>query len=154
MASKFRYRYSGGFLIGDWFYTIDIPTPWLYDTEADAMRDSTSYRFIKRDGEVVLAAYTDEKYEVGVDEKGQKCLYTWTVGQPFKTYTYEQFKELTTLTGGLYKQPYAAYMDGSGLVPVAETFNELFPDLAEGEREYIDNEAYFIFELDDRGQLV
>lgn len=152
---KYRYMSSGSFTPKKYeyhcdgadqrFLCVDIPSPYLHDSEGEAMKDEQfAYRFVADEGGVRIAVYPAEDFKVDMDENGKKCLKTWVVGQPFHYYDYEEFK---ALGGKIYEMPAACAKWESSDYETDVSFNELFPDLTSKDKPiYIDNEAYFIAE--------
>ena len=97
---QYKYRHKG---TDQRFLCIEIPSPYLHDSESEAMKDERfSYRFVAGKGDVRIAVYPGEGFEVGKDEDGAKCLKTWLVGHPFHYYNFEEFK---ALGGIIYEMP-------------------------------------------------
>jgi len=182
---KYRYMLSGTFTPEKYecihkgterdFLCIEIPSPFSYKNENEAMKDdSFSYRFVFVDGEVKIAVYPGEDFEVNKDANGRKCLKTWVKGEPFHFYNFEEFK---TLGGMIHEMPSDMIFHISETDNLSEdeliskleawksetkstswdekdyetnaTFTDLFPSLKPEDKPiYIDNEAYYIVKED------
>lgn len=155
------------------FLCIEIPSPFSHDNEKEAMRDdSFSHRFVFVDGEVKIAVYPGEDFEVDKDINGRKYLKTWVKGKPFHFYNFEEFKALGGMiyempSDMIYTMPEADSLSEDELISKLEawqnetgstswdakdyetkvTFADLFPSLKPGDKPiYIDDEAYCIVE--------
>lgn len=178
---KYRYIASGTFTPEKYecihkgtkrdFLCIEIPSPFSYKNENEAMKDdSFSHRFVFADGEVKIAVYPGEDFEVDKDTNGRKYLKTWVKGKPFHFYNFEEFK---TLGGMIFempsdmicRMPETDSLSEDELVSKLEiwqsetrsiswnakdyetnaTFADLFPSLKPEDKPiYIDDEAYYI----------
>lgn len=132
-------------------YEINIPSPFLYDSEEEAKHDSgLSYRFCmldKNEGPLVVI-FGGEDYELA-EENGQKYLKTWVTGNVLKTYTYDEFKA----AGGYIRKlkpefKNCGFIDSdTDFLDTDETFTDIFPNIVGGKLYYIDNEAYCIMPI-------
>ncbi len=154
------------------FLGIDIPSPFERNSEEDAEKDHTfAYRFAKKDGEVVIIIYAKEEVNLKTDENGEKYITVQAKGRTNLVYTYEAFK---SLGGVIYEMPKEAVLPLPSNVSekealeaaeewmketegfewsvtdyeINETFDDLFPGLDENEHIYIDDEAYYILEIE------
>lgn len=176
---KYRYMMSGSFSPEKYKYIhegtdhsllcIDIPAPYARNSENEAKKDGQlSYRFVSVEGEVLIAVYPGEDFEVATDDNGRKCLNTWAKGRPFHFYNYDGFKKLGGMVyempeSMIYRVPEDLNEDeiiarleeqinntketswNVGDYESKATFNELFPSLTpEDNPVYIDDEAYCI----------
>ena len=154
LKSKKQYRYvmGGMFTPTDGEeYEINIPSPFLHDTEAEAMKDSGfGYRFVWLDDAKgpELIIYENESFEV-IEEDNEKHLKVWVEGNVLKTYTFEEFK-----TAGGYIRMLKPECKGLGFinaetdfVDTDKTFRDVFPGMKKQKLYYIDNEAYCIVEV-------
>ena len=118
-------------------YTIDMETPFVYETESEAEKDSTVYRFRKEDKQVKLIAYPSEWLKTEVREDGTRYARPVVVGDPISKYTYRQFKDL----GGRLRK-IAAIEEGiystDEFIDAEESFVDLFPGIKPGEEIYIE----------------
>lgn len=149
MTTKYRYFMSGMFVPTDGEeYEINIPSPYLYDTEAEAMKDSSfAYRFALLDDAVgpEVLIYENENFEA-VEEGGKRYLNAWIEGNILRTYTFEEFKE----AGGYIKmlKPECkgnGFIDGNtDFLDTDKAFKDVFPNMKKQKLYYIDAEAYWI----------
>lgn len=152
MKKKYRYFMSGMFFATDGEeYEINIPSPFLYDSEDEAMKDENfAYRFIwlddTRGPEIIV--YEKENYKV-IKDGNKKYLKQWVEGNVLKTYTFEEFKNETgyirmlkpELKGCGYINAETDFLDTD------KTFRDVFPNMEKQKLYYIDNEAYYIEEI-------
>lgn len=154
MAKKYRYFMSGMFCPTDGEeYEINIPSHFLHDTESDAMKDGNfGYRFVwfAGDTEPIIIVYENEDFTV-VEDENRKYLKQWVEGCVVKTYTFEEFKN----AGGyirMLKPELKGYgfIDGNtDFLDTDKTFKDVFPNMQKQKLYYIDNEAYYIEEVDN-----
>jgi len=153
-TKKYRYVMGGMFTPTDGEeYDISIPSPFLYDSEDEAMKDSSfGYRFAwlsDANGPEILI-YKRENFEVIV-EGDEKHIKTWVEGNVIKTYTFEEFK-----AAGGYIRMLKPECKGSGFIdgntdflPTDKTFRDVFPGMKKQKLYYIDDEAYCIEEVNE-----
>lgn len=154
-----NYRYfMNGMFWGDnkRSYEIEIPAPNIYGTKDEAMKDSLlAYRFVSVDGEPVIAVYSRENHRMETQEEAGKrmpAMLTWVEGTPVAMYTYKDF-----IAKGGSIRILKAEKEGSFHIDAAEdfeatdeTFKDIFPESEKWTKpEYIDNEAYYIAEVDE-----
>ena len=138
MGKKYRYFMNGMFLATDGKeYNIDIPSPFSYDSQEEAMSDAHfGYRFVKskNDEPCILVFKNETCSKVG---DGKNAILRVHVENLIKIYDFSEFKKLG---GGIH-----IYIDvNRGFIEVSKTFKELFPTMETGKLYYIDNEAYYI----------
>lgn len=152
MEKKYRYFMSGMFAPTDGNeYEINIPSPFLYDSETEVMKDENfGYRFIYLGGdtEPILVIYEKEKFEV-IENNGEKYLKQWVEGNVVKTYTYKEFKEANGYMRMLKPECKGlGFIDGNtDFVDTDKTFEDVFPNMQKQKLYYIDSEAYYIEEI-------
>jgi len=132
-------------------YEINIPSPFLHNSEGDAMKDSTfGYRFLLIDDikGPEIAIFENEKFEVVEGEHG-KYLKDWVEGNIIKLYTFEEFKD-----AGGYIRMLKPECKGLGFIDAEtdfldtdKTFKDIFPNMQKQKLYYIDDEAYCIMEV-------
>ena len=153
MAKKYRYIMSGMFNPTDGNeYEVNIPSPFLHNSEKEAMRDGNfGYRFVWFDdtkGPEILV-FERENFEV-IEEEDKKYLKQWVEGNVLKSYTFEEFKE----AGGYIRmlKPECkglGYINGeTDFISTDKTFRDVFPNMTKQKLYYIDDEAYYIDELE------
>lgn len=150
---KYRYFMSGMFTPTDGEeYEINIPSPFLHDSEKAAMKDGNfGYRFAwlsdARGPEILI--YAGEEFEV-VEDGDKKYLKQWVEGNVLKTYTFEEFKA----AGGYIRmlkpelKGIGCIDDSTDFLDTDKTFKDIFPDMQKQKLYYIDNEAYYIEEIE------
>lgn len=153
MLKKYRYMMSGMFTPTDGEeYEINIPSPFLHDSEREAMKDQCfGYRFawLSDENGPEILIFENEKFEV-IEEGDDKHVKTWVEGNVLKTYTFEEFKE-----AGGYIRMLKPEVKGSGFIdcstdflPTDKTFRDVFPGMKKQKLYYIDDEAYCITEVE------
>lgn len=148
---KYRYFINGMFFPTDnEEYEINIPSPFLYDSEEEAMKDEKfGYRFVLLDDAIGPQIVVFEKEDfVIVNENDTKYLKQWVEGQVLKIYTFEQFKE-----AGGYIRMLKPELKGKGYIDSCtdfldtdKTFQDVYPNMLKGKLYYIDNQAYYVEE--------
>lgn len=149
---KYRYFMSGMFFPTDnEEYEISIPSPFLHDSEEEAMEDGEfGYRFILLDDTIgpQIVVFEKEDFEL-VKENEKKYLKQWVEGQVLKTYTFEQFKE-----AGGYIRMLKPELKGRGFIDgntdfldTGKTFRDVYPNMQKQKLYYIDDEAYYVEEI-------
>ena len=147
--TKYRYFMSGMFFPTDnEEYEINIPSPFLHDSEDEAMADSQfGYRFLLLDDVVgpQIVIFEREKYNFG-KENDKKYINQWVEGSAIKSYTFEEFKEV-----GGYIRMLKPEIKGTGYIDAStdfldtdKSFRDVYPNMQKQKLYYIDNEAYYI----------
>lgn len=129
-------------------YEINIPSPFLHDSEDEAMADSQfGYRFLLLDDVVgpQIVIFEREKYNFG-KENDKKYINQWVEGSAIKSYTFEEFKEV-----GGYIRMLKPEIKGTGYIDAStdfldtdKSFRDVYPNMQKQKLYYIDNEAYYI----------
>lgn len=159
MAKKYRYFMSGMFEPTDGeMYEINIPSPHVYDSEKEALQDDgLGYRFILLDEETgpIIVIYENEKFKLNEDKKS---LNVWVTGNVIASYTFDEF----TATNGYMRvlKPERnrekvnngfIHIDGStDFLTTSKTFKDIFPNMEKQKLYYIDSEAYYIEEKEEK----
>lgn len=150
---KYRYFMSGMFSGTDGEeYEINIPSPFLHDSKEDAMRDDNfGYRFLLLDNQTgpVIVVYENEKFEV-VKENKHTYLNQWVEGNVLDVYTFEKFKQEQGFIRMLKpEKKRCGYINGeTDFLDTDKTFKDVFPNMQKQKLYYIDNEAYWIEEIE------
>ncbi len=147
--TKYRYFMSGMFCPTDGEeYEINIPSPFLHNSEADAMKDSGfGYRFCLLDDSIgpVIVVYEHENFEA---VKGKEGIYLkqWVEGNVTKIYTFEEFRKENGYIRMLKPELKGrGFIDGdTDFLDTDKTFKDVFPDMQKQKLYYIDSEAYYI----------
>lgn len=151
---KYRYYMCGMFdgIDGN-KYNICIPSPFVRDSKAEAMKDENfAYRFWVIDSAgPMLVAFANEHFKPM--NNGKMQLRCWVDKNVVGTYTFEEFKE----NGGYIRQLERSSMgkiviDESDFVNTDKTFADIFPNMERHKLCYIDDEAYKISEVKDNAQ--
>ena len=111
-------------------YILEMETPYVYETEKEAERDTTVYRFRKEDKKVKLIAYEKEWFITDKLADGRRTVRSIAVGDPISKYTYRQFIDLggrMMKRAGREESP-AEFIDAPGV-----SFDDLFPNLEAGQ---------------------
>lgn len=129
-------------------YMLDIPSPYLCDTEDEALKmGEFAPRFVKLKefDTPFLMLFDDEEFEAGVMDDGTKCLYGHTVGDVYVAWNFDDF----TKNGGAIrirteesKGNVITYDED--YVATNHTFSDCFPMMKENKPYYVDYEAYKI----------
>lgn len=146
---KYRYWMIGMFCPTDGEdYEINVPSPFLHDSEKEAMADEQwGYRFVLLNETIgpQLLVFERERFEVEI-ENGRKYLRDWVEGQIIKSYTFEEFTE-----AGGYIRLLKPGIRGTGFIDADtdfldtdRTFRDVFPNMQKQKLYYIDDEAYRI----------
>lgn len=148
---KYRYYTCGMFYGTDGNrYDIYIPSPFVRDSKAEAMRDENfAYRFLTIDSaEPMLVAFANEHFEP--INNGKMQLKCWVDKDVVGTYTFEEFKENGGYIRQLKSSSRGKYItDESDFFDVDKSFADVFPNMEQGKLYYVDDEAYFIGEVKD-----
>ena len=121
-------------------YSLDIASPNAFEDEAAALNDRVRYRFEKRGGEMLLIAYP-EGIDVVEEVPGKRrIMRTLPAGQPIATYDTRTF-----LDGPLNKiqkfvpeeERGTGHLMSNTFIDVLTLFDDLFPNLEEGQSIYI-----------------
>lgn len=146
---KYRYLMIGMFCPTDGEnYEINVPSPFLHDSEEEAMADEQfGYRFVLLNETIgpQLLVFERERFEVET-ENGRKYLRDLVEGQVIKSYTFEEFKE-----AGGYIRLLKPGIRGTGFIDsdtdfldTDRTFRDVFPNMQKQKLYCIDAEAYRI----------
>lgn len=152
MAKKYRYIMIGMFSGTDGnTYDIEVPSPFLRNTEEEAKKDgSFGYRFTWEDTEPCIIGYADENCRRSTDKNGKKCLEVWVEGDVLGLCTFSIFKELG---GKIRKLKDSAKdkvcLEDDDFEETDKTFADIFPNMEHDKLYYIDDEAYYIAEIND-----
>lgn len=149
---KYRYFMNGMFFPTDnEEYEINIPSPFLHDSEAEAMADGQfGYRFILLDDAIgpQIVVFEKESFNFG-KEDDKKYVNQWVEGSVIKSYTFDEFKEV-----GGYIRMLKPEIKGTGFIDANtdfldtdKTFRDVYPNMQKQKLYYIDNEAYYIEEV-------
>lgn len=149
---KYRYFMNGMFFPTDnEEYEINIPSPFLHDSEDEAMVDGQfGYRFILLDDAIgpQIVVFERESFNFG-KEDDKKYVNQWVEGSVIKSYTFEEFKE-----AGGYIRMLKPEIKGTGFIDANtdfldtdKTFRDVYPNMQKQKLYYIDNEAYYIEEV-------
>lgn len=132
-------------------YEINVPSPFLHDSEEKAMADEQfGYRFVLLNETIgpQLLVFERERFEVET-ENGRKYLRDLVEGQVIKSYTFEEFTE-----AGGYIRLLKPGIRGTGFIDADtdfldtdRTFRDVFPNMQEQKLYYIDDEAYRIEQI-------
>lgn len=153
MKKQYRYFMNGMFYPTDGnVYEINVPSPFLYNSKAEAMKDENfGYRFIYLDGdtEPILVVFESEKFEVFKDNR-EKHLIQWVEGNVVKTYTYKEFKAANGYIRMLKPECIGlGFIDGNtDFIDTDKTFEDVFPNMQKQKLYYIDNQAYYVDEIE------
>lgn len=148
---KYRYFMYGMFDGTDGNrYDICIPSPFVRDSKAEAMKDENfAYRFGAIDSaEPMLIAFANEHFEPM--NNGKMQLRCWVDKHIIGTYTFEEFKKNDGYIRQLKPSSRGKYVtDESDFVDVDKSFAEVFPYIEKGKLYYIDDESYFVAEKEN-----
>ena len=151
---KYRYFMSGMFCPTDGEeYEINIPSPFLHDSKEEAMKDGNfGYRFLLLDNQTgpVIVVYENERFKV-VKENGLKHLNHRVEGKVLEVYTFEKFKQEqgSILMLRSEKKGFGYIDSATDFLATDKTFKDIFPNMQERKLYYIDNEAYWIEEIEN-----
>ena len=132
--NKYKYFMNGMFDGTDGrTYEIEVPSPFLYDSELKAMKDGElKYRIILTSGmsEPELAVISEENI--------------------IKTYTYDELKKCGGYIRVLKDEcKDCSYIDSAkDFADTDKTFKDIFSDIEKEKLYYVDNEAYCIKKID------
>lgn len=148
---KYRYYMCGMFTGTDGNrYDICIPSPFIRDSKAEAMKDENfAYRFLTIDSVgPMLVAFANEHFKPMNNGKMQlKC---WIDKDVIGTYTFEEFKKNGGYIRQLKPSSRGKYVtDESDFVDTDKSFADVFTNMEQGMLYYVDDEAYFIGEVKD-----
>lgn len=149
---KYQYVVSGIFSGTDGEeYEINIPFPYVRNTEVQAMCDGHSaYRFILFDEDTgpELCIFEGEDFRA-VNEGDQKYLKIWVKGNCLKSYNFDEFQKIGGTIRMLKPELKAvAYINGNtDYISTDKTFKDAFPNMQKMKPYYIDNCAYDIKEI-------
>lgn len=148
---KYRYFMYGMFDGTDGNrYDICIPSPFVQNSEVEAMKDENlAYRFCTiYSAEPMLVAFANEHFEPMNNGKMQlKC---WVDKHIIGTYTFEEFRKNGGYIRQLKPSSRGKYVtDESDFVDVDKSFAEVFPYIEKGKLYYIDDESYFVVEIEN-----
>lgn len=143
---KYRYYMYGMFdgIDGN-RYDICVPSPFVRDSKAEAMKDENfAYRFLAIDSaRPMLVAFAKEHIEpVNNDKMQLKC---WVDKDVVGNYTFEEFKKNGGYIRQLKPSSRGKYVtDESDFIDADKAFADVFPNVEQGKLYYVDDEAYFI----------
>ena len=144
VSSESTFRAGNGEL-----YSLDIRDPVIYETSRDAEESGMCCRFEKHNGEVLLVIYPREWNVVEICEKLGRVMRPVAVGEPLARYTAEEFFNTPNCTLKRYVKPEErtrAEMSRGEFEIIRKSFDDLFPDLEEGEGIYIDrSDAWYVY---------
>lgn len=148
---KYRYFMYGMFDGTDGNrYDICIPSPFVQNSKVEAMKDENlAYRFCTiYSAEPMLVAFANEHFEPMNNGKMQlKC---WVDKHIIGTYTFEEFRKNGGYIRQLKPSSRGKYVtDESDFVDVDKSFAEVFPYMEKGKLYYIDDESYFVAEIEN-----
>lgn len=148
---KYRYFMYGMFDGTDGNrYDICIPSPFVQNSKVEAMKDENlAYRFCTiYSAEPMLVAFANEHFEPMNNGKMQlKC---WVDKHIIGTYTFEEFRKNGGYIRQLKPSSRGKYVtDESDFVDVDKSFAEVFPYIEKGKLYYIDDESYFVVEIEN-----
>lgn len=149
---KYQYIMSGIFFGTDGEeYEINIPFPYVRNTEVQAMCDGRSaYRFILFDEETgpELCIFEGEDFKV-IDKDNQKYLKIWPKGNCLRSYNFNEFQKIGgTIRMLKPKLKMEAYINGNtDYINTDKTFKDIFPNMQKAKLYYIDSCAYNIKEI-------
>lgn len=154
MKRKYRYFMSGMFCPTDGEeYEINIPSPLLHDSKDEAMQDGNfGYRFALLNDEIgpEIIVYEKENFKVSKSEN-KTYLEQWVEGKILKTYSFEEFKKENGYIRMLKPElKGSGYIGDTDFLNTNKTFKDVFPNMQKQKLYYIDNEAYYIEEVDIR----
>lgn len=136
-------------------YSICIPSPFVRDSKAEAMKDKDfAYSFLIIDStEPMLVAFANEHFEPMNNGKMQlKC---WIDKHIIGVYTFEEFKKNGGYIRQLKPSSRGKYVtDESDFVDTDKSFADVFPNMEQGKLYYVVDEAYFVGEVDDTKQIL
>ena len=133
-----KYRYIGLehlFRAGDGrLHALQIESPILYSTSDAAQKDETCCRFVKRGGNIYIAVFRNEWQIETAGPNGIKRLRPVPAGGPVAEIDEETFKKNRRNQIKRYVPPHERSAAATDEFERVETcFDELFPDLEEGE---------------------
>ena len=153
MKKRYRYFMCGMFCPTDGEeYEINIPSPFLHDSKDEAMQDGNfGYRFVLLNNEIgpEIIVYEKENFRV-VENEDKKYLEQWVEGKILKTYSFDEFKKENGYIRMLKPElKGSGYIDGNtDFLDTNKTFKDVFPNMQKQKLYYIDNEAYYIEEIE------
>jgi len=153
--AKYRYFMNGMFEPTDGeSYEINIPSPFIRDSEEDAKADGIfGYRFAWIDdirGPEILCY---EGHNFALEKKdGERYIKDWVEGECIKRYNYDEFIKENGYIRQLdpevnKKRPFV--IDEKDFIDTDKTFRDVFPNMKKQHLYYIDDEAYFINEIEE-----
>lgn len=143
--SKYQYHMLGMFHgTDDNYYEIDIPAPFLYDSEKEAMEaEKIGYRFMMFE-EPYIFIYEKENWKAAVDESGEKCIKSWIEGEVLANYTFQEFKKAGGKIRMLKPDHQGTCLEEEDFIDTENNFTDCFPGMEPCKLYYIDSEAYYI----------
>ena len=145
--NKYQYTMSGMFGGTDGnYYDIDIPVPFLYDSEEEAKgAEEFGFRFLWMCGEPNIVIYEKENFKVNKkEESGKKSIYAWIEGEPLAAYTFQEFRKAGGKMRMLKPEHQGTHLEEEDFIDTDNTFSDCFPEMEHFKLYYIDSEAYFI----------
>lgn len=147
--SKYQYTMSEMFGGTDGnYYDIDIPVPFLYDSEEEAMEaEEFGFRFLWLCDEPNIVIYEKENFKVNKEESGEESLNAWIEGEPLAAYTFQEFIKAGGKMRMLKPEHQGIHLEEEDFIDTDNTFFDCFPEMEHFKLYYIDAEAYFIKKL-------
>ncbi len=144
--NKYQYFMNGMFFGTDGNgYDIDIPVPFLYDSEEEAMEaEEFGFRFLWLCGEPNIVIYEKENFKVNKEESGEESLNAWIEGEPLAAYTFQEFRKAGGKMRMLKSEHQGTHLEEEDFIDTDNTFSDCFPEMEHFKLYYIDSEAYFI----------
>ena len=144
--SKYQYFMNGMFFGTDGNgYDIDIPVPFLYNSEEEAMEaEEFGFRFLWLCGEPNIVIYEKENFKVNKEESGEESLNAWIEGEPLATYTFQEFIKAGGKMRMLKPEHQGTSLEEEDFIDTDNNFTDCFPEMKSYKLYYIDSEAYYI----------
>lgn len=147
---KYKYIMIGMFdgTDGD-SYDIQIPSPFIRDTEKEAIKDGRlGYRFLLVGTVPCLVCFTKENFEGYTNEDGYKGLKAWIEGDEVDVYDFDKFQNV----GGKIRRfkdssEEKVVIDDNDFEETRKTFIDIFPNMQSEKLYYVDSHGYKISEI-------
>lgn len=145
IESKYQYHMFGMFKGTDGnYYDIDIPVPFLYDSEEKAMEaEEFGYRFMMFE-EPYIFIYKKENWKAAIDESEKKCIKSWVEGEVLATYSFQEFIKAGGKMRMLKPEHQGIHLEEEDFIDTENNFADCFPGMESCKLYYIDSEAYYI----------